>query len=48
MGSVSIDEAEGTITIENLEIQDDELVQFLSQHEPSDYAGLLLRPSQSA
>jgi hypothetical protein len=40
LGSVSIDKAGGIVTVENLEIEDDELAQFLSQHDPSEHAEL--------
>lgn len=38
VGSVSIDEADGSVTIESLNIEDPELVDFLTDHEPSQRA----------
>lgn len=35
-GSVSLDEPEGRVTVESLEIEDEELVAFLKQHDPED------------
>ncbi|WP_254821943.1 hypothetical protein [Haloglomus halophilum] len=37
VGSVSIDEAGGSVTIDSLQIEDEELCEFLLQHEESEY-----------